>query len=103
MLPTQSTTSTVLSVQDRCYSINDYNAALYRCYSGWTGPSCDTDINECDANPCGEHSTCTNYPGTYQCDCDPGYKATVKGCKGNSLDSTSCLKPKVSFSTIDVS
>ncbi|KAK2140283.1 hypothetical protein LSH36_1402g00006 [Paralvinella palmiformis] len=52
-----------------------------KCFSGWTGSLCDTDIDECTSNPCGNHSTCENLPGTYQCKCDSGYKSTTKGCE----------------------
>ncbi|KAK2138918.1 hypothetical protein LSH36_2231g00006, partial [Paralvinella palmiformis] len=51
------------------------------CFSGWNGSLCNTDKDECTSNPCGNHSTCENLPGTYQCKCDSGYKSTTKGCE----------------------
>jgi hypothetical protein len=35
-----------------------------------------TDIDECsspDLNICSEFAICTNLPGTYECECLPGY------------------------------
>ena len=36
------------------------------------------DINECDSTPCQNGATCNNTqpPGTYRCDCVPGYNGT---------------------------
>ena len=32
-----------------------------------------TDFNECDLQPCGNGGTCVNTPGSYYCNCLPGY------------------------------
>lgn len=32
------------------------------------------DDNECALGKCGDHTTCVNLPGTFRCDCQPGYK-----------------------------
>ncbi|KAH9488623.1 hypothetical protein Btru_061303 [Bulinus truncatus] len=47
-----------------------------QCYTGWEGPKCDTDINEClkVGNLCGTLGICVNTNGGYQCVCHPGYK-----------------------------
>ena len=38
--------------------------------SGYTGTTCDADINECDiSHECVHSSICMNVPGTYECDC----------------------------------
>ena len=53
--------------------------------SGYTGQTCAEDINECETNnPCHPNATCTNYPGTYQCSCQPGF--TGKNCYENVDD-----------------
>ena len=37
-----------------------------------------SDINECNSSPCQNGATCNNTqpPGTYRCDCVPGYNGT---------------------------
>lgn len=37
------------------------------------------DINECQNKPCKNRTACVNLPGTYRCDCTPGY--TGKNCE----------------------
>ena len=48
--------------------VNNFSCA---CNAGYTGNSCDTDINECETNPCVQ-GTCTNLDGDYSCSCPPG-------------------------------
>ncbi len=36
-------------------------------------PSVCTDIDECLGDPCDVNATCTNHPGTFTCECNPGY------------------------------
>ncbi|XP_067662375.1 epidermal growth factor-like protein 7 [Haliotis asinina] len=54
------------------------------CSEGWTGKSCDQDINECAApNNC--QQVCHNLPGRYECGCHDGFdllpdKVTCKLC-----------------------
>lgn len=53
--------------------------------SGYTGPTCSEDIDECKTNnPCHPNATCINHLGTYQCDCQPGF--TGKNCYENIDD-----------------
>lgn len=42
--------------------------------TGYTGPDCSYDINECldPLTDCG-FGKCENLPGSYHCVCDPGY------------------------------
>ena len=43
------------------------------------------DINECDEGPkCGPYGECVNLPGSYTCDCNPGFELSVdKYCEGS--------------------
>ncbi|WAR22475.1 FBN1-like protein, partial [Mya arenaria] len=46
------------------------------CEAGWTGSTCDDDINECDVDPdiCADvRKYCTNTAGSYTCNCINGY------------------------------
>lgn len=35
-----------------------------------------TDIDECLASPCQNLAICLNLPGSYQCQCPPGFTGT---------------------------
>ena len=43
------------------------------CAPGWTGPNCQTDINECLTGNVCSNGTCTNTLGSYVCSCAPGW------------------------------
>lgn len=40
------------------------------------------DINECDVEPCPEHSDCINDVGGYHCQCHTGYFKNDTLCQG---------------------
>ncbi|XP_076370137.1 protein kinase C-binding protein NELL1-like isoform X1 [Tachypleus tridentatus] len=46
------------------------------CRHGYTGPSCELDIDECNLriHECHPDSECINMPGWYYCLCRPGYE-----------------------------
>ncbi|XP_055958296.1 delta-like protein 1 [Patella vulgata] len=44
------------------------------CKQGWTGSSCNVDIDECEESICQNNGTCTNTNGSYSCSCLQGYK-----------------------------
>ncbi|XP_060067948.1 mucin-like protein [Ylistrum balloti] len=52
------------------------------CKSGWTGPECNNDINECKNEPliCGADKTCENINGFYRCNCYSGYEKINTTC-----------------------
>ncbi|RUS82424.1 hypothetical protein EGW08_009812 [Elysia chlorotica] len=55
------------------------------CNSGWSGASCNTDIDECSvANNCTAanrtHWICANTPGSFSCQCDEGYQDSNDEC-----------------------
>ena len=71
---------------DQCYSNPCYGAATcmtnpygkYNCYcpKGWSGKNCSTDIDDCMSSilsPCHHGGTCVNTPGSFVCQCVPGY------------------------------
>ncbi|XP_037083875.1 LOW QUALITY PROTEIN: neurogenic locus notch homolog protein 1-like [Pollicipes pollicipes] len=49
------------------------------CDPGWTGPSCDVNIDDCVTRPCAEGSTCVDDVDGFSCSCAPGY--TGKRCQ----------------------
>ena len=42
------------------------------CFQGFTGPRCETNINECESFPCQNDGTCLDEPGAFRCICVPG-------------------------------
>ncbi|XP_069119594.1 uncharacterized protein [Argopecten irradians] len=59
------------------------------CMTGWTGSTCDTNVNECDvANLCGDHAECRDTNGSYACDCVQGY---TNAGNGSCIDINECL------------
>ncbi|RXM29701.1 Protein crumbs-like 2 [Acipenser ruthenus] len=43
------------------------------CRTGFTGESCETDINECVPNPCLNSGTCRDLVNNYECSCGASY------------------------------
>ncbi|XP_078658283.1 receptor-type tyrosine-protein phosphatase delta-like [Branchiostoma floridae x Branchiostoma belcheri] len=60
-----------------------YTSFSCACSGGWTGDTCETDINECStgAHNCDQHATCTNSPGSFSCTCNPGYHGSGTECE----------------------
>lgn len=50
-------------------------ANVCACPQGFTGPSCETDIDECSDGfvQCDSRANCINLPGWYHCECRDGY------------------------------
>ncbi|XP_077448375.1 protocadherin Fat 3 isoform X3 [Stigmatopora argus] len=47
---------------------------ICRCPAGLAGLICDQDVDECEQTDCGEGSECINTPGSFYCNCTPGYE-----------------------------
>jgi len=54
--------------------------------TGYIGPTCATDIDECTTNEddCGPNTTCTNTPGSFSCACSDGYEGDGVTCAATS-------------------
>ncbi|XP_046730560.1 cadherin EGF LAG seven-pass G-type receptor 2 isoform X2 [Silurus meridionalis] len=53
-----------------------------RCPPGFTGEFCETEINLCYSNPCGNHGLCRSHEGGFTCDCLHDY--TGERCEVSS-------------------
>ncbi|CAK0739538.1 hypothetical protein CVIRNUC_001174 [Coccomyxa viridis] len=51
--------------------------------TGYEGPHCDIDINECvrKTDNCGANSTCSNLPGSFTCTCWRGFSGDGHTCQ----------------------
>lgn len=67
------------------------------CNSGFSGVTCDEDINECDTeqHKCTAESVCLNHVGSYTCVCFEGYK-------GKLYYTTICLCPLLNIHTKEI-
>lgn len=46
-----------------------------QCLTGWIGSHCSADVDECMQDPCASsNENCLNTPGSYICQCKPGYR-----------------------------
>lgn len=43
------------------------------CQQGWTGQTCNQDIDECKQDPCPAGSRCINTEGSFKCECPLGF------------------------------
>ncbi|CAL1543309.1 unnamed protein product [Lymnaea stagnalis] len=68
------------------------------CKRGWTSQNCSTDVDECQRVKCDARSNCTNTPGSYECQCVPGYErapngyCVQEGCIQSFTNQTGSLK-----------
>ncbi|XP_035209467.1 epidermal growth factor-like protein 8 isoform X2 [Stegodyphus dumicola] len=49
------------------------------CPPGWTGKTCETDVNECSQRNNFCEQECINVPGSYKCSCREGYSLHPNG------------------------
>ncbi|XP_037548466.1 epidermal growth factor-like protein 7 [Nematolebias whitei] len=60
------------------------------CLLGWTGPQCQTDVDECSGRqPCMQQ--CVNTAGSYRCACRDGFRLTGDGRSCQSIPSPAPL------------
>ena len=52
------------------FQVNGFTCS---CVSGWTGDLCETEVNECESNPCVNGATCQEGFNQYRCACPAGY------------------------------
>uniref|UniRef100_A0A8C6ZMP5 EGF like domain multiple 7 n=1 Tax=Nothoprocta perdicaria TaxID=30464 RepID=A0A8C6ZMP5_NOTPE len=53
------------------------------CPPGWTGPACETDVDECARRSHGCSQLCANTAGSYRCSCRAGFRlaADARACE----------------------
>merc|ERR1712046_46537 len=67
---------------------NEWNSFKCICKTGWTGETCEEDIDECSENGfCQNNGICTNNDGGFNCECTKGW--TGDNCE---VDVDECLE-----------
>ena len=61
------------------------------CLSGYTGPTCTEDVNECERENICNNGICQNTPGSFQCYCKPGYSGSLCNHEFDECLSNPCL------------
>ncbi|XP_041824165.1 cubilin [Melanotaenia boesemani] len=56
-------------VNGQCVSTSSAPGYICNCNSGWQGPICDQNINECSSNPCQNGGTCVDGVNGFTCTC----------------------------------
>ncbi|XP_065894910.1 uncharacterized protein [Dysidea avara] len=58
------------------------DCTMCNCPTGFVGSACETNINDCDPNPCQNGGSCTDGVGSFTCDCHNGFSGANcnKGC-----------------------
>ncbi|XP_019861229.1 PREDICTED: fibrillin-2-like [Amphimedon queenslandica] len=77
-------------INGRC-AFNETTGSNYcTCNAGWTGETCDNDINECLSGTklCHDLAECVNTNGSYECQCQSGYELDTNGF--TCVDSNEC-------------
>ncbi|CAO1405171.1 unnamed protein product [Diamesa hyperborea] len=59
------------------------------CPPGYTGLSCETNINDCVPNPC-HRGICIDGDNSFTCQCNPGYTGNLCQTQINKCESNPC-------------
>lgn len=59
------------------------------CLAGYTGPSCETNINDCASNPC-QRGVCIDGDNEFRCQCHAGYTGSLCNFQINECESNPC-------------
>lgn len=61
------------------------------CVPGWSGTTCQTNINECASSPCANSATCIDGVNSYSCTCVAGWSGTTCQTQIDECASFPCL------------
>ncbi|CAF3912434.1 unnamed protein product [Adineta steineri] len=69
---------------------NTSNSFTCQCDSGFAGPTCNQELDECASNPCANNGTCTDLENGFLCHCLPGWNGTLCTEAKNPCQSSPC-------------
>lgn len=69
---------------------NTKNGHLCLCAQGYSGPSCETNINDCSPNPCKNGGTCKDGVNRYTCRCKTGWTGERCETRDTSCSGGTC-------------
>jgi hypothetical protein len=55
-------------------NISQAGQSCCQCLAGYSGPRCETELNECASNPCVNGGKCNNLINKYTCTCPSGFE-----------------------------
>ena len=67
-----------------------YAGYICQCAAGYSGVTCQTDINECASNPCRNGGTCMDGVNSFYCQCVSGYSGVLCDTDINECNSNPC-------------
>ena len=62
------------------------------CKTGFTGDTCQVNIDDCISNPCSIHGVCKDKVGDYECICDTGYEGKLCDTNINDCSDEPCVQ-----------
>ncbi|KAK2824742.1 hypothetical protein Q5P01_021917 [Channa striata] len=75
-----------------CEDADGFAAVLTcRCLAGFTGPRCDTDVDDCLMKPCANGATCLDGVNRFSCLCPTGFTGRFCTVNVNDCASQPCL------------
>ncbi|CAF0807264.1 unnamed protein product [Adineta ricciae] len=66
------------------------NSFTCECDPGFTGPTCDQELDECASQPCANNGTCKDLENGFLCDCLPEWNGTLCTEPMNPCQSSPC-------------
>ena len=84
-----------LNKSDYCYYISLYHLIIYFKYfwyrSGYSGTTCDVNIDECQSQPCQNGGQCQDLIAQYSCQCASGFTGSTCQTNIDECASSPCL------------
>ena len=64
----------------RCRSLRRDITYTCQCVVGYTGSTCEVDIDDCESTTCPSSSMCVDGVNTFECICLPGFEDLDNDC-----------------------
>ncbi|XP_063047246.1 protein delta homolog 2 [Engraulis encrasicolus] len=75
-----------------CEDLSGFSAVLKcRCLAGFTGPRCETNVDDCRLQPCANGATCVDGVNRFSCLCPPGFSGRFCSANLDDCAGTPCL------------